>query len=89
MSDGTETVTVTLTLEERMLDALRSIRSEQREQLATDSWGRSVAELSEEPADEAVGTLLRRAYHSRLKRELRDPTGRDGPVGAEKRCSPG
>jgi hypothetical protein len=86
--DSTRTVTVELTLERRMLDALVSIRENQREQLATDSWGRNVAELSNESPDEAVGKLVKRAYWNKLQRELRDPTGLDGPVGADKRCRP-
>ena len=90
--ENAEPVSVTLHLERRTLDALRNIRQRQREQLASDSWGRTVVELSEddERDDEALAKLLQRAYSQKLKREMRDPTviGADGPVGADNQCKP-
>lgn len=86
-----ETVTIEVTLEEEVRDAIRSIRQRQREQLAGDSWGRTVAELSEddEDDDEALMRLLETAYKQKLRRKLRDPTGTDGPVGCSgAQCTP-
>jgi enoyl reductase-like protein len=87
-----ETVTIEVTLKEDVRDALRNIRQRQREQLASDSWGRTVVELSEddEKDDEAIAKLLQRAYSRKLKREMRDPTviRADGPVGADNQCKP-
>ncbi|PSQ34624.1 hypothetical protein BRD08_09190 [Halobacteriales archaeon SW_10_66_29] len=86
--DSKESVTVTLHLEKRTLEALRSIRQEQREQLASDSWGRQVAELSEEPDDRCIAQLLHRAYSRKLRRETQDQRGPTAPIGADNRCTP-
>ena len=86
--ENAEPVSVTLHLERRTLEALRSIRQKQREQLASDSWGRQVAELSEEPDDKALAHLLQRAYSGKLRRETEDQRGPTAPIGADNRCTP-
>ena len=86
--ENAEQVSVTLHLERRTLAALRSIRQRQREQLASDQWGRQVAELSEETDDEAIAKLLQRAYSRKLRRETQDQRGPTAPVGADNRCTP-
>jgi len=87
--ENAEPVSVTLHLEKRTLDALRNIRQRQREQLASDSWGRQVAELSEEPDDKALAKLLQRAYSRKLRRETGGQRGVTAPIGCSgNRCTP-
>jgi hypothetical protein len=80
--ENAESVSVTLRMPSDILAELRRIRQDQRERLATGSWGRTIVSLSDgdENDDEILAQLLLQAYSDELREAHSAPRKmEDGP----------